>query len=140
MPVRGIRGATTAAANESSAIVEVTEELLRELVRRNDLDVDEIAFAYFTTTPDLDAEFPAYAARRLGWLDVPMLCGHDMAVRQPNPRGISLCVRVLLLYNTDRAQREMRHAYLRGAQAIKRDLDTMRSTIEAGVGVGEMGR
>lgn len=133
MSVRGIRGATTAAANEAEAIVEVTDELLRELTRRNDLDVDEIALAYFTTTPDLDAEFPALAARRLGWLDVPMLCGHDMAVRQPNPRGVALCVRVLLLYNTDRAQREMRHAYLRGAHAIKQDLDAMRSTIEAGV-------
>ena len=133
MSVRGIRGATTAAANEARAIVDVTEELLRELVRRNDLDVDEIAFAYFTTTPDLDAEFPALAARRLGWLDVPMLCGHDMAVRQPNPRGVAMCVRVLLLYNTDRAQRDMRHAYLQGAQAIKQDLDAMRSTIEAGV-------
>jgi chorismate mutase len=71
-------------------------------------------------------------------VDVPMLCGHDLAVRQPNPRGVAMCVRVLLLYNTDRAQREIRHAYLRGAEAIKQDLDAMRSSIEAGV--GGMGR
>ena len=129
MPVRGVRGATTCGANEADAIVEATAELLRELVLRNELDVDEIAFAYFTTTPDLDAEFPALAARRLGWLDVPMLCGHDMAVPQPNPRSVARCVRVLLLYNTDRAQREMQHAYLRGAIAIKRDLDAMRSSL-----------
>jgi chorismate mutase len=130
MPVRGIRGATTVPLNDAGAIVEATEELLRELVGRNELDVEEIAFAYFTTTPDLDAEFPALAARRLGWVDVPLLCGHDMAVRQPNPRGIAMCIRVLLLYNTDRRQREMRHAYLRGAHAIKQDLDAMRSRVE----------
>ncbi|HXM58828.1 MAG TPA: chorismate mutase [Candidatus Dormibacteraeota bacterium] len=131
MPVRGIRGATTVALNDAVAIVEATEELLRELVVRNDLDPEEIAFAYFTTTPDLDAEFPALAARRLGWVDVPLLCGHDMAVRQPNPRGIARCIRILLLYNTDRRQKEMQHAYLRGARAIKHDLDAMRMRVEA---------
>ncbi|HZV48355.1 MAG TPA: chorismate mutase [Candidatus Dormibacteraeota bacterium] len=130
MPVRGIRGATTADRNDAKAIVEATDELLRELVRLNRLDVDEIAFAYFTTTRDLDAEFPALAARRLGWVTVPLLCGHDMEVRQPNPRGVPMCIRVLLLYNTDRPQREMRHAYLRGARAIKEDLDRMRTRLE----------
>jgi chorismate mutase len=131
VPVRGIRGATTAARNDAEAIVAATEELLRELVRLNDLDVEEVAFAYFTTTPDLDAEFPALAARRLGWVDVPLLCGHDMVVRQPNPRGVAFCIRVLLLYNTGRRQREMRQAYLRGARAIKQDLEAMRSRLEA---------
>lgn len=125
--MRGIRGATTASGNDAESIVEATSELLRELVALNDLDLEEIAFAYFTTTPDLDAEFPALAARRLGWVDVPLLCGHDMAVRQPNRRGLPMCIRVLLLYNTERAQREMSHAYLRGASAIKDDLDVMRS-------------
>ena len=131
MPVRGIRGATTADRNEAEAIVEATEELLRELVRLNDVDAEEVAFAYFTTTPDLDAEFPALAARRLGWVDVPLLCGHDMAVRQPNPRGVPFCIRVVLLHNTRRRQREMRHAYLRGARVIKQDLEAMRSQLEA---------
>jgi chorismate mutase len=126
MPVRGIRGATTAPRNDADAIVEATAELLGELVALNDIDAEEIAFAYFTTTMDLDAEFPALAARRLGWLDVPLLCGHDMDVQQPNPRGVPLCIRIMLLYNTDRAQREMRHAYLRGAEAIKQDLEAMR--------------
>lgn len=126
MPVRGIRGATTAAGNDAAAIVEATAELLSELVALNGIDAEEIAFAYFTTTTDLDAEFPALAARQLGWLDVPLLCGHDMDVQQPNPRGVPLCIRIMLLYNTDRAQREMRHAYLHGADAIKQDLETMR--------------
>jgi chorismate mutase len=127
LPLRGIRGATTASANTAEAIMEATEELLRELERLNDLDPHEIGGAFFTTTPDLDAEFPAHAARRLGWLNTPMLCGHDMAVQQPNPRGVAMCIRILLLYNTPRPQAAMRFAYLRGAEAIKNDLDFSRS-------------
>jgi chorismate mutase len=130
LPVRGIRGATTATANTPEAIMEATEELLQELVALNDLDPTEIASAFFTTTPDLNAEFPAHAARRLGWLNVPMLCGHDMEVRQPNPRGVPQCIRVLLMYNTPRPQSAMRFAYLRGADAIKADLDYLRSSLK----------
>ncbi len=129
MPVRGIRGATTATANTEEAITEATEELLHELALQNDLDVAEICFAYFTTTHDLTAEYPAYAARRLGWIDVPLLCGHDMDVKLPNPRGVRMCIRALLLYNTPRPQSAMRFAYLRGAAAIKTDLDSLRSPL-----------
>jgi chorismate mutase len=130
MAIRGIRGAITASENTADAIVEATETVLKELIALNEVDSEEVAFAYFTTTPDLDAEFPALAARRLGWVNVPLLCGHDMNVALPNPRGVARCVRVLLLYNTDRPQRQMRHAYLRGAAAIKADLDAMRSSLE----------
>ena len=130
MPVRGIRGATTSRANTSDAITEATDELLRELVRQNRLEVEEIAYAYFTTTRDLFAEFPAYAARRLGWVDVPLLCGHDMEVPLPNPRAAAKCIRVLLLYNTDQPQSAIRHVYLRGAEAIKADLEAMRGSLE----------
>lgn len=126
MPVRGIRGATTATANTVEAINEATEELLRELVRLNDLDPNDIACAFLTTTTDLDAEFPAHAARRLGWTQVALLCSHDMNVRSPNPRGIPMCIRVLILYNTERPQTAMRFAYLRGAQAILADLEANR--------------
>jgi chorismate mutase len=126
MPVRGIRGATTATANTADAINEATEELLRELVRQNDLEPNDIACAFLTTTTDLDAEFPAHAARRLGWTQVALLCGHDMNVRPPNPRGIPMCIRVLVLYNTERSQTEMRFAYLRGARAILADLEASR--------------
>ncbi len=129
MPVRGIRGATTAGANTAESITEATEELLRELVRLNDLDTAELCFAYLTTTHDLTAEFPAFAARRLGWTEVPLLCGHDMDVQLPNPRGVQKCVRVLLLYNTPLPQSAMRFAYLRGAQAIKADLDYLKGTL-----------
>ena len=129
MAVRGIRGATTAAANTAEAIAAATEELLRQLVAINELDTAEIAFAYFTTTGDLNAEFPALAARRMGWLDVPLLCGHDMEVKAPNPRSVPMCIRILLLYNTPRPQASMHFAYLRGAQAIKADLDYLRGSL-----------
>ena len=128
MSVRGIRGATTAEANTPESITEATEELLKELIRVNALDKDEICFAYFTTTHDLTAEFPAYAARKLGWLEVPLLCGHDMDIRLPNPRGVPMCIRILLLYNTTKPQSAMRFAYLRGARAIKADLDSLKET------------
>jgi len=129
LSVRGIRGATTAIANTPEAIMEATEELLRELVNVNDLDPTEIASAFFTTTPDLTAEFPAHAARRLGWLGVPMLCGHDMQVGPPNARAVPMCIRVLLMYNTPRPQSAMHFAYLRGAEAIKADLDYLKSSL-----------
>src|SRR5258708_223197 len=130
MPVRGIRGATTADVNTAEAITEATAELLVELTRLNELDQGEICFASFTTTHDLTAEFPAYAARRMGWLEVPLLCGHDMDVQLPNPRGVRMCIRILLLYNTPRPQSSIRFAYLRGAEAIKVDLDYMRSSLK----------
>jgi chorismate mutase len=123
LPVRGIRGATTANANTAEAINEATEELLQELVNLNDLDPNDIACAFLTTTTDLDAEFPAHAARRLGWTQVALLCGHDMNVTGANPRAVPMCIRVLVLYNTPRPQTAMRFAYLRGAQAILADLE-----------------
>jgi chorismate mutase len=126
VPVRGIRGATTAAANTAEAINEATEELLRELVRLNDLDPSDVACAFFTTTPDLDAEFPAHAARRLGWTQVALLCGPEINVGRHNPRAIPQCIRVLILYNTPRPQQAMRFAYLRGAEAIRADLEASR--------------
>jgi chorismate mutase len=131
MPVRGIRGATTATANTADAIIEATDELLRELITVNELDMEEICFAFFTTTNDLNAEFPAYAARRIGWVEVPLLCTHDMNVTLPNPRGVPMCIRILLLYNTGKPQSAMRFVYLRGAQAIKADLDSWRSQLPA---------
>ncbi len=127
MPVRGARGATTVEVDTPEAIIEATSELLLELVRVNQIDPEEICFAHFTTTGDLVAEFPAAAARGLGWHWVPMLCGHEMTVPPDNPRALPRCVRVALLYNTDRAQKEIRFVYLRRAQAIAADRDKTRS-------------
>src|SRR5438034_11808487 len=99
MPVRGIRGATTATANTADAITEATDELLRDLVKANALAEAETCFAFFTTTEDLKAEFPAYAARRLGWLEVRLLCGHDMNGAPPNAPGLPIWMRIPALYD-----------------------------------------
>ncbi len=123
MPVRGIRGATTATENSAAAICDATDELLRAIMERNNVDITEIASAFFTTTPDLTAEFPAYAARGLGWLTVPLLCGHEMNVPLGSvPSAIPRCIRVLIHLNTDLPQSAMRHAYLREAVTLRRDL------------------
>ncbi len=116
--VRGIRGATTAEANTAEAILSATQELLRLMVERNEIRTEEVASAIFTTTPDLNAEFPALAARRMGWIDVPLLCGHEMTV----PGSLPACVRVLLHVNTERRADEIVHVYLRGARALRPDL------------------
>jgi chorismate mutase len=130
-PADGLAGAEDAdrpSVRSHRHRAEGLQELLVELTQLNDLDKDEICFAYFTTTHDLTAEFPAFAARRLGWLEVPLLCGHDMDVPLPNPRAVPMCIRILLLYNTAKPQSAMRFAYLRGAKAIKADLDTLKGT------------
>jgi len=119
MAVRGIRGAITASANEREAIVAATSRLLREIVERNSLGVEDIGAIFFTTTPDLTAEFPAAAARGLGWHDVPLLCGHEMSV----PGRLDKCVRVMMLVNVDVAQSAIRHVYLDGARSLRPDLD-----------------
>jgi len=119
MAVRGIRGATTTEEDSETAIVDATTELLAELARENALSPGDIAAAWFTTTPDLTAEFPAAAARRFGWGDVPLLCAHEMAVPASNPRSLPRCIRVLLLVNTDRPSSAMRFVYLRGAEKLR---------------------
>ena len=114
---RGVRGATTVAANTPDAILEATEELLAELMRANDLLVEDVASAFFTTTRDLNAEFPAVAANRMGWTDVALLCGHEMDV----PGSLQMSLRVLLHVNTEKGPDQVRHVYLREAQALRPD-------------------
>lgn len=118
MLVRGVRGATTVEANTVEAILEATRELLSAMVKANDIDADYVASAYFTTTPDLNAEFPAVAARGMGWEHVALLCGHEMSV----PKGLKMCLRILLHVNTDKPAREIKHVYLRGATALRPDM------------------
>jgi len=112
---RGIRGATTVNANTAEAIVSATRELLLALVEANQIDPDQIASIIFTTTRDLNATFPAVAARELGWVHVPLLCAHEMDVPGA-PRGV---VRVLMHVNTEKSPREIRHVYLRGARVLR---------------------
>jgi chorismate mutase len=114
---RGVRGATTVERDTAEDILEATRELLEEVIRRNDIQPEHVASAIFTTTPDLHAEFPAVAARQLGWHDVALLCGHEMN----RPGALARCIRVLIHVNTTRTAAEMVHVYLRDAVTLRPD-------------------
>lgn len=116
--VRGIRGATTVPENSREAILEAAAELLSEITRLNSTEHDHVASIIFTTTPDLNAEFPAVAARQLGWTDVALECMHEMNV----PGSLQRCLRILMHVNTTRSPKELVHVYLRGARALRPDL------------------
>jgi chorismate mutase len=119
--VRGVKGATTTEGTSVEDVLAATEQLLKVLVDENGIDQDDIAAVQFTTSPDLVAEFPAVAAREsLGWNDVPLMCGHEMA----RPGALTQCIRILILWNTDKAQNEIRHAYMNGAATLRPDLST----------------
>jgi chorismate mutase len=117
MPCRGVRGATTADANTSDAILEATRQLLALMIRANDIHGEDVASAIFTTTPDLNAEFPALAARQLGWTDLALLCGHEIAV----PGALPHCVRILIHWNTEKPARDIVHVYVKGAVNLRPD-------------------
>lgn len=117
--LRGIRGATTVSENDAAQILEATKELLQAIVRENNLAAEDIASAIFTVTPDLNAEFPATAARTLlDWKYVPLLCATEIDV----PGRLGKCIRVLVHVNTERSQRELKHVYLREARQLRTDL------------------
>jgi chorismate mutase len=116
MATRGVRGATTADANDAAHIAERTLELLRVIVERNAIRPEDLASATFTVTEDLDADFPATPVRKVpGWEEVPLLCAREIPVR----RSLARCIRVLLHWNTDKPQRDVRHAFLRGARSLR---------------------
>lgn len=117
--VRGIRGATTVDGNTREAIVAAARELLEEMMQRNDARADDVASAWFTTTRDLDAEFPAVAARdALGWDNIALMCSQEMDV----PGSLPRCLRILLHVNTQRNQNKIQHVYLRGAKVLRPDV------------------
>lgn len=115
MRCRGIRGATTVERNTAEDILEATRELLDILIRVNDLEKDDVASVVFTTTSDLDATFPAIAARSYGWDSVPLLCTHEMNV----PGALERVIRLLVHYNTEKPASEIRHIYLRRAVELR---------------------
>jgi chorismate mutase len=117
--LRGLRGATTATANTSEAILHATEELLRALQAANGFAPADVESAIFTSSPDLTADYPARAARRLGWTDVPLLGAAEVAV--PPPHGLPRCIRVLLHFYTAKAPRELKHTYLGEATKLRPD-------------------
>ena len=115
MYCRGIRGATTVEHNDREEILAATTELLQLLIRRNDLHAEDVASAIFTVTEDLDAEFPALAARYLGWTEVALMCTREI----PVPGSLEKCIRILLHVNTTRSAAEIRHVYIRGAVNLR---------------------
>jgi len=118
---RGIRGATTADSNTREDILKATRQLLALMIRQNGIDPNDLASAFFSTTVDLDAEFPALAARQLGWLNVALLCTHELDV----PGSLRKCIRVLLHWNTSKAANEVMHVYIKGATALRPDLSRL---------------
>ncbi|WP_437192881.1 chorismate mutase [Planctomicrobium sp. SH527] len=119
MPVRGIRGAISCSENSQQAILEATRDLLREIISKNELtDFEEVVSAIFTTTPDLNASFPAEAARDLGMNQVPLLCASEIAV----PTGLPKIIRILLHVNSEKRQAEMVHVYLGAAKNLRKDI------------------
>jgi chorismate mutase len=117
MPLRALRGAITVERNDAESIVEATEELVRELLGRNDLDADDLVSCIFTCTPDLNAAFPAAAARDIGLSAVPMLCAQEIDVPDALPRVIRL------MAHCDLADRPANHVYLRDARTLRTDLE-----------------
>ena len=124
MRCRGLRGATTVPANSPEDILEATTELLSEMMQANDLQIYDVASAYFTTTRDLNAEFPAVAANKLGFTHVALLCGHEMEV----PGKLAMCLRILLHVNTEKEPGDLKHVYLRGATVLRPDRNYRKET------------
>lgn len=116
---RGIRGAVRVDANTRESIFKATQRLLSAIIDANHVTVDDIASVFFTATGDLDADYPAYAAREMGWVTVPLLCAHEMNV----PGSMTGVIRVLMHVNTDKAQKDIRHQYLGETARLRPDIN-----------------
>ena len=118
---RGVRGATTVESDDREQILNSTRQLLALMIRRNEIEAGDVASATFTVTQDLTAEFPALAARQLGWIEVPLICALELAV----PKSLPRCIRILLHWNTSRSQSEIEHVYLHEAKKLRPDLSAL---------------
>lgn len=118
MYCRGVRGATTVESNSRDEILSATRQLLALMIRLNGIEPHDVGSALFSTTVDIDAEFPALAARQLGWLEVPLLCTHELDV----PGSLRKCIRVLLNWNTEKQQKDITHVYIKDAVKLRPDL------------------
>jgi chorismate mutase len=114
---RGIRGATIVAENTKEEILTATQELLQKMIDSNRVEKEMVACIFFTATLDIDAEFPAVAARQLGWTDVALLCGREINVTG----SLARCLRILMLFNTDKKAEEIEHVYIRGAEVLRQE-------------------
>ena len=119
MICRGVRGATTVTVDTREAILTATRELLAQMIEANQIQLHDLAAAFFTTSEDLRAAFPAAAARDLGWVHVPLLDAQEI----PVPGSLPRCIRVMLLWNTDRSPEQVSHIYLHGAESLRPDLN-----------------
>jgi chorismate mutase len=117
MPCRGIRGATTCEENTPESILKATRELLALMIRQNGISPADMASAIFSTTRDLNAEFPALAARQLGWDDVALMCVNELDV----PGSLRRCIRILLHWNTEKPADQVVHVYIKGAANLRPD-------------------
>ena len=119
MTIRGIRGATTVAADQPDLILQATRELLETILEENEgMNPEDVASALFTVTDDLASTFPAQGARQMGWGLVPMLCAREI----PVPNSLPRVIRVLVHWNTELKQNEITHVYLREAVILRPDL------------------
>jgi len=118
---RGVRGATTADSNTPEDILKATRELLALLIRQNEIEQEEVASVIFTTTGDLDTEFPALAARQLGWFDAALMCFHELDV----PGSLRRCIRILIHWNTDTPAHDIVHVYVKGAANLRPDRSSL---------------
>jgi chorismate mutase len=121
MYCRGVRGATTVESNSRDDILASTRQLLALMIRLNGIEPQDVGSALFSTTVDLDAEFPALAARQLGWLEVPLLCTHELDV----PGSLRKCIRVLINWNTEKTQHDITHVYIKEAVKLRPDLSKL---------------
>lgn len=123
MAVRAVRGATQLTSDTREEMLERVAEMVTEVMTANELGVDDFISVIFTATSDLVAEFPAYAARRLGFGEIPLLCARELEIAGSMPR----VVRMMAHVETDRARSELTHVYLHGAAALRSDLTKVRS-------------
>lgn len=121
MPCRGVRGAITVQDNTREEILKGARQLLALMIRQNGIEPADVASAVFSCTHDLNAEFPALAARQLGWLDVPLLCTNEVDV----PGALEKCVRILINWNTSKSQHEITHVYVKDAKRLRPDLSKL---------------
>lgn len=120
--IRGLRAAITVSKNSKEEIMSATLTILKKLVNINKIKVEDVASVIFSVTRDLNAEFPAIAARKLGWLYTPLLCTYEIDV----PGSLKKCIRVLMHVNSSKPQAAMKHVYLRGAMKLRPDLKETR--------------
>ena len=121
MACRGVRGATTTDSNSPEDILAATRQLLALMIRQNEIEPEDVASAIFTVTKDIDGEFPALAARQLGWMNVALMCCYEISV----PGSLQSCIRILLHWNTTKKNDEIQHVYLKDAASLRPDLMTL---------------